>query len=103
MNRTEDDRVGEMRNPPHPGELVREGMDELGWSAAATTARLECEPETLSRLLNGRAGVSAGMAEALENRGWGSAEHWMRMQASYERSQVRPGRAAAKAQAAQPE
>ena len=38
----------------------------------------------LSRLLNGKAGVSANMALALEDIGWGTAEHWMRMQASYD-------------------
>ena len=85
-----------MRNPPHPGELIRESMDELGWSVTGTAARLECQRETLSRLLNGQAGVSASMAEALENRGWGYAEHWMRMQASYERSQTLRGRAVAR-------
>ncbi len=34
------------------------------------------------------AGVSAHMALALEAIGWGAAEHWMRMQASYELAQV---------------
>ena len=50
---------------------------------------------TLSRLLNGKAGVSAKMALALEDIGWGTAEHWMRMQASYELAQARLHRAAA--------
>jgi len=44
-------------------------------------------------LLNGRAGVSANMALALEDIGWGTAEHWMRMQASYELAQARRDRA----------
>ena len=48
------------------------------------TARLGCERGTLSRLLNGKAGVSANMALALEDDVWVTAEHWMRMQASYE-------------------
>ena len=43
----------------------------------------------LSRLLNGRAGVSAAMALALESIGWGTAEHWMRMQVSYDLAQER--------------
>ena len=36
------------------------------------------------------------MALALEDIGWGTAEHWMRMQASYELSQARRDRADAK-------
>ena len=45
--------------------------------------------------LNGKAGVSANMALALEDIGWGTANHWMRMQASYELAQARRDRATA--------
>ena len=83
-----------MLNPPHLGELIRESMEEVGWSVTETSARLGCEPEgggpssrtrgheTLSRLLNGKAGMSANMALALEGIGWGTADHWMRIQAN---------------------
>ncbi len=87
------DRVGPMMNPPHLGELIRESMDEVGWNVTETAACLGCERGTLSRLLNGKAGVSANMALALEDIGWGTADHWMRMQASYELAQARRGRA----------
>ena len=50
-------------------------MDEVGWNVIETAARLDCERGTLSRLLNGKAGVSANMALALEALGWGTAEH----------------------------
>lgn len=96
MNDTESDRVGPMLNPPHLGELVRESMDDMGWNVTETATRLGCERGTLSRLLNGRAGVSANMALALEDIGWGTAEHWMRMQASYELAQARQNRIGAK-------
>ena len=78
-----------MLNPPHLGELIRESMDEVGWNVTETAARLGCERGTLSRLLNGKAGVSANMALAVEAIGWGTADHWMRMQASYEFAEVR--------------
>jgi len=71
-----------MFHPPHLGELIRESMDEVGWNVTETAARLGCERGTLSRVLSGKAGVSANMALALEGLGWGTAEHWMRMQAS---------------------
>ena len=89
------ERVGPMLNPPHLGELIRESMDDLGWSVTETAARLGCERGTLSRLLNGKAGVSANMALALEDIGWGTADHWMRMQASYELAQARRDRTVA--------
>ena len=93
------DRVGSMLNPPHLGELIRESMDDVGWNVTETAERLGCERGTLSRLLHGRAGVSARMALALEEIGWGTADHWMRMQASYELAQARRDRAAAERRA----
>ena len=95
MNEIASERVGPMVNPPHLGELIRESMGDMGWNVTETAARLGCERGTLSRLLNGKAGVSANMALALENIGWGTAEHWMRMQASYELAQARGERAIA--------
>ena len=86
------ERVVAMLNPPHLGELIRESMNEVGWNVTETAAHLGCERGTLSRLLNGKAGVSANMALALEVLGWGTADHWMRMQASYELARARRAR-----------
>ena len=99
MNEKSSERVGPMLNPPHLGELIRENMEEFGWNVTETADRLHCERGTLSRLLNGKAGVSANMALALEDIGWGTADHWMRMQASYELAQARQERADARRQA----
>ena len=95
MNDITRESVGPMLNPPHLGELIRESMDDMGWNVTETAARLGCQRGTLSRLLNGKAGVSVNMALALEDIGWGTAEHWMRMQASYELAQARRDRTAA--------
>ena len=92
MNDITGNRVGPMLNPPHLGELIRESMDEVGWNVTETAARLKCQRGTLSRLLNGKAGVSASMALALEDIGWGTADHWMRMQASFSLAQARRDR-----------
>ena len=93
MNDIASGRVGPMQNLPHLGELIRESMDEVGWNVTETAVRLGCERGTLSRLLNGKAGVSANMALALEDIGWGTADHWMRMQAAYELAKARRDRA----------
>ena len=89
MAGTDDERVRPMSSPPHLGELIRESIDEVGWTVGETAARLKCERGTLSRVLNGRAGVSTKMALALEGMDWGTADYWMRMQAAYELAQVR--------------
>ena len=81
-------RVHPMLNPPHLCELIRESMQEVGWTVGETAARVGCERGTLSRVLNGKAGVSAKMALALEGMDWGTADHWMRMQAARELAQA---------------
>ena len=77
-----------MYNPAHPGEVLREYLPEtLGVSEAA--ARLGVTRQTLSALLNGRAGVSAQMALRLEAALGTSAEMWVEMQAGYDLWQAR--------------
>ena len=78
-----------MYDPPHLGELIRESMEVEGWTVNATAERLGVSRVALSRVLNGRAGVSAALALALERLGWSDAEHWMRMQAIYAVAQER--------------
>lgn len=78
-----------MLNPAHPGEIVRECMEAKGWTVTECAAELGVSRITLSRLLNGRAGVSTGMALALERIGWSNADHWVRMQGSYDLAQAR--------------
>ena len=93
-------RGGPMKDPLHLGELVREDMDAAGWNVTETAKRLGCERVTLSRLLNGKSGVSTNMALALEKIGWGTAEHWMRMQANYELDLARSARPAGRRETA---
>ena len=78
-----------MRNPAHPGEVVRECMESKGWTVTECAARLGVDRITLLRLLNGRPGVSVAMALALERMGWSNADHWVRMQGSYDLAQAR--------------
>ena len=94
MNRIASDRASPIQNTPHFGELIRECMAEVGWNTSDTAARLGCERETLSRLLNGEAGVSANTALALEEIGWSTADYCMWKQASYELAQGRRDRKA---------
>ena len=77
-----------MLSPPHLDELIRASVDDAGWYVTQTAARLGCERDTPSRLLNGKAGVSANMALAVEDISWGTADRWIRMQASYEPAQA---------------
>jgi addiction module HigA family antidote len=73
-----------MHNPPHPGEVLKDGVIDAGVSVTDFAARLGVGRVTLSRVLNGRAAVSAEMAVRLAKALGGSAESWLHMQANYD-------------------
>ena len=79
-----------MLNPSHPGETIRfDCVEACGLTVTEAPRRLGCSRPTLSRLLNGRAGISPEMALALERQGWSNADFWMRRQAAYDLAQAR--------------
>ena len=57
-----------MQDPAHPGESLRDALADAGWTVTEAAAKLGCARQTFSRLLNGRTGISPGMALALERR-----------------------------------
>ena len=76
-----------MYNPPHPGEVLRDGVFN-GTDITVTdfADRLGVSRVTLSRVLNGKSGISADMAVRLAAALGGSAESWLTMQAVYDLS-----------------
>ena len=83
-----------MLNPCHPGETLRDDLVASGMTVTEAAARLGCTRQALSRLLNGRAGISPAMALAFERIGWSDGSYWMRQQAAYELAQERRRQAA---------
>lgn len=86
-----------MHNPPHPGEVLQDTV--LRTMAVTELAKsLQVSRVALSRVVNGRAAVSAELAIRLAAALGGSAESWMRMQVSYDlwhartkrRAKIRP-------------
>ncbi len=69
-------------NPAHPGEVLRDYLGEM--SVAEAAARLGVTRAHLSRILNGRAGVSAPMSLRLAAALGTSPEFWLKMQMQYE-------------------
>ena len=71
-----------MHNPPHPGLVLREYLGNTPVSGGSRApSHNAC---TLSRLLNGKAGISANMALRLAAALGTSAELWMNMQSQYD-------------------
>lgn len=74
-----------MKSPPHPGELIREDvLAELGLTVGEAASSLGVSRVTLSRVINGHAGVSPNLAVRLERAGVGTARAWLAMQSSYD-------------------
>ena len=79
-----------MKNPPHPGHSVKDAcLDALGLSVTEGAKVLGVARHTLSRVLNGQSGISPEMAIRFEKMGWSNADHWMRLQASYDLARAR--------------
>ena len=79
-----------MIDPPHPGRSVRENcLEPLGLSVTEAARVLGVARHTLSRVLNGHAGISPEMAIRLEKAGWSNAEFWLRRQTTYDLVQAR--------------
>lgn len=68
----------------HPGEHLRDELDELGLSARAFARLLDIPVNRVTQILNGQRGVSADTALRLSRYFGTSAEFWMNLQQTYE-------------------
>lgn len=71
-----------MYNPAHPGEILREYLGAMKVGEAAR--RLRVARSTLSRLLNGRAAVTAAMALRLADAFGNEPRLWLDLQQQYD-------------------
>ena len=82
-----------MFNPPHPGFVLREDvLPELGLSVTDAAGQLGVSRVALSRVINGRAAISADMAIRFAQWLGGNAETWLRAQAQYDLWQAERGK-----------
>lgn len=78
-----------MKNPCHPGQLVKDAITKgLGLSITEAAEGLGVSRKQLSAVVNERSGISPEMAIRLE-KGLGiSAGAWLRMQSAYDLAQA---------------
>jgi addiction module HigA family antidote len=68
-----------MKNPPHPGDLIRtEVIEALGLSVSKAAAVLKVRRATLSDLLHGKATLTAEMALRIEKAFGPEMDHLLR-------------------------
>jgi addiction module HigA family antidote len=79
-----------MKNPAHPGRVVRSAcLEPLGLSVTEAAKVLGVTRQTLNNVINGKSGISPQMAIRL-SKAFGSApETWLRMQLAYDLAQAR--------------
>jgi len=79
-----------MKNPPHPGSIVREDcIDASDMTVTDAALALGVSRQTLNNLVNEKAAISPEMAIRFEKLGWSNADFWMRLQMNYDLAQIR--------------
>lgn len=75
--------MSRMYNPPHPGEVLREWIPE-GMSVTEAATDLCVSRVTLSKILNGKSGVTADMALRLSKWLGTSPDLWLGLQTQFD-------------------
>jgi len=79
-----------MKNPPHPGDLIRtEVIEALGLNVSKAAEILKVRRATLSDLLHGKAALTPEMALRIEKAFGPDMDHLLRMQLAYDVAQTR--------------
>ena len=78
-----------MKNPPHPGRIVRqECIEPLGLTITEAAERLGVTRQTLDKLVNGKAGISPEMSIRLSKAFGSSPDMWLGLQMEYDLSKA---------------
>ena len=70
--------------PVHPGEILREELEEMGLSAKAIAGELGVPQNRISDILRGRRGVTADTALRLARYFDTTPQLWLNLQKSFE-------------------
>lgn len=73
-----------MLNPPHPGGLIAEYLEDNSVSLRALARNLDVSPSALSNVTAGKTAISSEMALKLEAGLGIAARLWLAMQAAYD-------------------
>jgi addiction module HigA family antidote len=70
--------------PIHPGEILKDELDELKLSANKFAAKLHVPTNRITEILNGRRAITADTALRLSAFFGTSAEFWLKLQNAYD-------------------
>lgn len=80
------------RVPVHPGEILRETIEEMGVSQRALAAHLGIPLQRVNELIRGKRGISPETAWLLSEAFGTSPEVWTNLQSNYDLARARPAR-----------
>ena len=72
------------RTPIHPGEILKDDLNEIGISAAELARQLRVPENRISEVIRGRRNITADTALRLGRWFGMSADFWMNLQKTYE-------------------
>jgi addiction module HigA family antidote len=79
-----------MKNPVHPGRVIRQDcLEPLDLSVTAGARALGVTRQALNNVVNEKAAISPEMAVRLSKAFGGEAETWLAMQAAFDLAQLR--------------
>src|SRR3984893_2551106 len=79
-----------MKNPMHPGSVVRHDcLEPLGLSVTEGAKVLGVSRQALNNIVNGKSGISPEMAIRLTKAFGSTEETWLRMQIAYDLAAAR--------------
>ena len=79
-----------MKTPAHPGRIVKSAcLEPLGLSVTDGAKVLDVTRQTLTKIVNGKSGISPEMAIRLSKAFGSTPETWLRMQVAYDLAQAR--------------
>jgi addiction module HigA family antidote len=68
----------------HPGEILKEELDELGFSANEFAKKLKIPTNRITSILNGQRSITADTALRLAHYFGTTSEFWMNLQTAYD-------------------
>mgnify|MGYP003395443807 FL=1 len=80
--------MAQMKNPPHPGLLVKHELDDMGIPVAEAAVALGVTRQALHNVVSGNAGISPEMAVRLAKGIGSTADGWLRMQMNFDLAQL---------------
>ena len=74
--------------PVHPGEVLRDELEEIGLTQSALAKHIGVLPKTINEIIRGKRGISAEMAMKLSKALGGSPQFWLNLQNNWELSRI---------------